>query len=170
MRVLIVALVIIVNFILQTTVFGYIEIIGVKPNTMLVIIAVYAILRGDVEGAIVGLCAGFLQDLFFSDALGHYALLGALLGFFCGKPFKNFYREHTMLPLLLTAGAIMVYEFVFYVSRFLFEGKVDLSYYFIRIILPETVYTMLFALPVYHLVFKLNNFLEKRENSRRKFF
>jgi rod shape-determining protein MreD len=169
-RVVIVAALILLNYILQTTVLGYIEIIGVKPNTSLILIIAYAMTRGDVEGAVVGLFTGLVQDLFFSDALGHYALLGALLGFLCGKPFKDFYREHPLLPILLTGVGVLAYEFVFYVSAFLLEGKVDLPYYFSRTILPETVYTLIFAIPVYQIIYRANAFLERRESESRKFF
>jgi len=162
--------VLLINFILQTTIFEYIAVLGIKPNTAIVLIVCYSILRGDFEGAIFGFFTGLLQDLFFGKYIGLYALLGLLTGFVCGKPFKNFYRENYLLPLLLTAFSVIGYEFLFYATNFLFRAKVDWLYYLCRVILPEAVYTGLFSIPLYRLFYIVNSRLEKAERHARKLF
>lgn len=165
MRAFVMALVIYVNFLLQTTLFKYISIFGVKPVTVLLIVISYAILRGDVEGALVGFFAGLLQDIFFMPYIGLCALLCALTGYFCGKPFKDFFRENYMLPVLLTLVSVSVYECVFYFINFSLQGR--LFYYFRSLILPETIYTMLLAIPVYRIIYGVNRRLEAREEKHR---
>ena len=162
--------VIIINFILQSTLFQYIAIAGIKPNTAILIIVSYAILRGDIEATLAGFFAGLLQDIFFGYYLGLFALLGALIGFVCGKPFKNFFPENYLLPVILTAISMLAHEFLFYVFSFLLYGRTELSYYFDRIILPGTIYTMVLSLVIYRLIYGINRRLEAHEKKRRHFF
>ena len=160
----------ILNLILQSTVLGYIEIIGIKPNTAILIVVSYAILRGDMEGAAAGFTAGLLQDCFFGEIIGMNALFYMLVGYMCGKPFKDFFHENIFFPLLLGFISILSYGFITYFTNFLLRGKLDFFYYFSRIILPETVYTVALTAPVYRMVYALNGRLEKRERVRRMLF
>jgi len=160
----------ILNLTLQSTVFNYIEIIGIKPNTAVLVVVSYAILRGDTEGAAAGFFAGLLQDCFFGEIIGMNALFYMAVGYMCGKPFKDFFHENIFFPLLLGSISILFYGHVIYLTNFLFRGKLDFFYYFSRIILPETVYTVALTAPVYRAVYALNSRLEKRERIRRMLF
>ena len=90
MRIPITALIIFVNFILQTTLFPLLAIRGIFPNTALIIVTSYALLRGSKEGAIVGGFTGLLMDIFFSKMIGLYTLLYLVIGLFFGRSQKNF--------------------------------------------------------------------------------
>jgi rod shape-determining protein MreD len=158
------------NFVLQTTLFQYIEILGVKPDTALILIVGYGILRGDVEGAIAGFFSGLLQDIYYGPCIGLYAMVEMLLGYFAGKPFKDFYKENALLPLPLVAGASLIRQFAVYFTSFLFRGKVDFAYYLKAIILPASVYTLALAIPFYSLVYWVNRMLEEAEKLNRKLF
>jgi len=164
------ALLIVINFVIQATLFPYIAILGVKPNTAVVLVICYCILRSDLESAAVGFFAGLLQDLFFSRVLGLYTLIYLLIGYLFGKPLRNFYRENYWLPLLLSLLASFVSDFAVYVFNFLFRGRTDLWYYCSRVILPGAVYTAAVSIPFYRLVYGINNRLEGRENKRRRMF
>jgi rod shape-determining protein MreD len=170
MRILALFLTIIGNLILQSTIFQYIRVFGIMPNFTVLFIVSYAILRGDIEGAAVGFFAGLVQDIYFGELIGVSAMLGFLLGFVCGKPFKDFFRENDWLPLILSFASLLAYGFCYYVFTYLFRGETDFLYYFNRKILPEAVYSVVLVLPVYRLVYFLNSKLEMREKSMRKLF
>ncbi len=170
LRVVVMSVVLFINFILQSTLFEFIEIINVKPNTAVIFIISYAILRGDLEGAVFGFFSGLIQDIYFGRLFGLYALLGMLTGYFCGKPFKAFYRENYILPMLLSAITLVIYGFAFYFTNFLFRGKTDFFFYFGRIILPETVYTSAMTVIVYRIMYSINYRLEDREKMTRRLF
>ncbi|MCL2702211.1 MAG: rod shape-determining protein MreD [Defluviitaleaceae bacterium] len=168
LRAVVIGSVIYGNFLLQTTLLRHIAILGVVPMTAMLVVVSYAILRGDVEGAIAGFCAGLLQDVFFMEYIGLYALLFAVTGFICGKPFRDFFTDSFILPVTLTLFAMIGYEVVFYFINFTMRGR--LMDYFRYIILPETIYTMLLAIPVYRLMFALNKRLERHEKKYRSIF
>ena len=170
MRVFVMGSVVYVNFLLQTTLLRYAGVgsMGIRPMTAMLLVVSYAILRGDVEGAILGFFVGILQDIFFMDYLGLYALLFAVTGFLCGKPFKDFITDSFILPVILTIFSMLGYGVVFYFINFTLRGR--LLDYFRIIILPETIYTMLLAVPVYRLLFAINKRLEQYEKKRRSMF
>ncbi len=89
---------ILINFILQTTLFNYIEIIGVKPNTMIILIVAFAFMRGEIEGGLIGFLSGLLVDCFFGELLGLNAFMGLITGFLCGKIFNEFYKNSIFIP------------------------------------------------------------------------
>ena len=158
------------NIALQSTLFTYIEIIGIKPNTALLIVVSYAILRGDAEGAAAGFFAGLLQDLFFGGIIGMNALLYMIIGYAAGKPFRDYFHESSFFPLILGSVCTLSYGIAFYFLNFLFRGKLDFLYYFRRIIMPETVYTVVLAIPAYRLTYAVNGLLLRRERRGRLIF
>ena len=170
MRVLVMSVILFLNFTLQTTLFQSIGIMEIKPNTALIIVVSYAILREDVEGCIIGFFAGLLQDIFFMDFIGLQALLFAVTGYLCGKPFRDFFRENYWMPLGLTVVAVFSYEFAFYVLRFLLFRQFDVLFYIRRIILPETFYTAVLVIPIYKLLYGVNKKLEEREKRKQSIF
>ena len=170
LRPFIMFLIIIMNLVLQSTLFQYIEILNIKPNSSILIIVSYAILRGDVEGSIFGFVTGLMQDIFFGQFIGLYALFGLLVGFFCGTPFKSFFRENIILSFVLSAIVSFAYGFAFYVTNFLFRGKIDFFYYFHKIILPEAVYTTFLSVAFYALIYWINRKVEDIEKMNRKVF
>ncbi len=170
MRVFIVSLIILINYILQSTVFNYIEILSIRPNAALAIVVCYAILRGDVEGAILGFFTGLLQDIFFGRYIGFYALTYSLLGFCCGKPFKDFFREHYFIPILLALAASYLNNMAFYIFNFLLRAKLEFGYYFFKVILPEAIYTALISAVIYKILYVVNSKIELREKAKRPLF
>jgi rod shape-determining protein MreD len=136
----------------------------------LIIIISYSILRGDVEGAILGFFAGFLQDVYFNSYIGLYALVFMLAGYFCGKPFKDYFRENFFLPLSLIAISSLAFQFVLYAANFFFRVKLDFPSYFRTFILPGSVYTIILSVPIYSLLYGINNKLEEAEKNKRKLF
>ena len=169
MRILIIALIVFLNFILQSTVLGYAQIFGIMPNTALIIVITYAMLRDDVEGAMVGFAAGLLNDVFFGRIIGVSALLMMLTGFLCGKPFRDFFKENYIAPILLVGAASIAYEFMFYVLNFLLLGRVNFPRYFVQIILPTALYNMIVGIIIYRVLYGVNRRLEAREERKKGF-
>lgn len=170
MRVFVTGIILMVNLVLQSTVFQAIQIRGIMPNTAVVIIVSYALLRGSVEGAITGFFSGLLQDIFFGTSLGFFTCLGMLTGYFSGKASQNFYRENYLIPLLLCTSATFLYECFVYSTSFLFRGNLNFFYYFQSLILPETVYTAVISMIIYRILYGINEIIEQKERYKRKLF
>ena len=169
LRIFILLVLVLVNFVLQSTLFPEIAILGVTPDTALVLIVSYAILRREIEGALFGMFVGFVQDASGGMFIGIFALLGFVTGYICGKPFKNFFKDNYFLPFAVVVLASLAHQFALYVATILFTGQVNFFFYARTIILPKTVYTALLAIPLYAFMHFVNTRLERHEKSLRFF-
>lgn len=170
LRVLSISAVMVVGVIIETTILTHLSLFGVLPNIMLILITSYGILRGDEEGAVAGLGGGLLRDIAFGQAMGLFAVLGLLAGHIAGKPFRSFYRDGYLLPMLTTGILNLLYSLLLYVFNSLTIAHVSATYYISNVVIPETIYTMLFSIPIYRIFYGINQKIESQENRKRKVF
>ena len=78
------AILILVCFLLQTTVFRSLEMGQVAPNLLIVLTISFGFMQGKKEGLMVGFFSGLLIDLFYGDVLGFYAMLYMYIGYLSG--------------------------------------------------------------------------------------
>ena len=170
MRVGCLAALILINYVLQSTLFVRFAIIGVNPDTAIILIVSYGILRGDVEGAIFGFFSGLAHDMFGGHFVGLYAMLSMFTGYIAGKPFKDYFKDNYFLPFMIVVAATFSYQVLIFFTSFLIRGRLDFWFYFANIIMPKTIYTAAIALPLYSLMFVINAKIEDYEHDRRNLF
>jgi len=163
MRILAIVVLVCINFVLQSTLLPQFAILGVTPDTALVLIVCYAILRGDIEGALFGMFAGFVQDVSSGFFIGLFALLGFLMGYICGKPFKTFFKDNYFLPFAIVVIMCLVQQLVVYVATIMFTGQLEFWFYLRSIIIPKTIYTASLSIPLYVFMHLINARLERHE-------
>lgn len=163
-RIVVLAILIIINFVLQSTVFGYHRLGAITPNLLLILTMSFGLMRGRKEGMLVGLFSGLLMDVFFSTLLGPYMLLYMLIGYTNGLLHKNFMIEDVLLSLIV----IIIDEFVFhtfiYVFCFLLKNRMDFAGYMYYIILPEILCTALITILIYKLYVYINKRLKGEDS------
>ena len=155
---------------MQCSVFDSLAFAGIVPNLMIIVTAAFGFMRGEKEGLIIGFFSGLLIDIFFESFLGFYALLLMYIGFLNGKFTKIFYPEDIKLPIALIITSDITYGFICYVLLFMLRGRLDFTYYFVHIILPEALYTIVATMFLYPLLLKVNQKLEDRERRRAQKF
>ncbi|SDZ80551.1 rod shape-determining protein MreD [Lachnospiraceae bacterium NK3A20] len=148
----IIAVVTILVFVLQCTLMDRIRIAEVSPNLLIVLVATFSFLLGDQQGLLLGFMVGLLSDIFFGPLLGFNALVYALIGFLAGKFQRILYVEDLGFPLLLIAVSDFVYSFLNYVFLFLIRNRLFFGEFFLRIALPEMIYTAAISLIAYPLL------------------
>lgn len=169
-RFLISALLVIVCFILQSTIFKSLSFGGIVPNLMIILTASFGFMRGEKTGLLFGFFCGLLADIFFGDVLGFNAMVYMYIGYMNGKFSSIFYPEDIKLPLVLILGSDLSYSLLNYVILFLMRGRFHIKYYFMNIMLPEMVYTIMVTLFLYPLILVINKKLEDTEKrGARKF-
>ncbi|MCL2388131.1 MAG: rod shape-determining protein MreD [Defluviitaleaceae bacterium] len=165
-RIAVLTILVLVNFTVQSTLLPHFAILGVTPDTALVFIVSYAILRGDIEGAIFGFFVGLVHDFLGGMFVGLFALLGFLTGYVCGKPFRDFFKDNYFLPFFVVVGVCLVYQFLLYVTSIMFLGQLDFWFYLRTIILPKTIYTASLSVPLYSLLHLINSRIERFEEPK----
>jgi len=165
-RIVVSTLLILAAFLLQNNIFSAIPLVNTTPNLLLLLTISLGLLHGQISGLLVGFFAGLMMDVFGGDVLGQYALILALLGYGCGFFNPYFYMDSLLLPLGACAVAELMYGMYVYVFGFLLRGRFDIGYYFGRIILPETIYTMIVLVVVYRFLIFVNRRLELASKRR----
>lgn len=162
-RLIYITILIFVCFLLQTSVFSNLELAGVTPNFLIIIVSTFGFMRGRKEGLFVGFFCGLLLDFFFGYYLGLFALVYMYVGYMNGFFKKIFFGDDIKLPLILIGSSDLIYGLLIYVCMFLFREQYSFGFYFFQVILPEIVYTIVVAIPVYFIILKMNQRLEKNE-------
>ena len=169
MRIAIITMLLVIVHIFEMTFFKSIQIGGVTPDFMLIIIVSFALLRGSKEGMLIGTIAGLLYDVTFGMFIGQHTAAYILIGYVCGKFNKNFYRENFIMPFFCTlfSNLFMSCSAMFiYVMR----GKANLIFFLKALVIPEVIYTVTLSLVLYQLIYLLNEKLELREKRTRNIF
>jgi rod shape-determining protein MreD len=156
--------VILVGFVLQTTVFQTLNFGGIVPNILIIITATYGFMFGKKCGMVVGFICGLLMDIFYGSVLGFYALIYLYIGAANGAFHSIFYQDDIKLPLALIMASDFVYSFVCYVLLFLLRGRFNFLYYLRSIIVPEMFYTIAVTLFLYPCILVLNR--ERKDDER----
>ncbi|MEG1458891.1 MAG: rod shape-determining protein MreD [Acetivibrio sp.] len=159
-------LVIIICFVLQTTLFQTLALANVVPNLLLIVTVAYGYMGGEKEGLWVGFLCGLLTDLFFGSVIGLYALILMGIGYLNGVLNKIYYTDDLTIPLIIISVSDLLYNFLYYIVEFLLRGRLDFFFYLRRIILPEVVYTVLISVFLYkilHTLHRNTSVTDKRE-------
>ncbi len=161
-RVIVLGLLIIVNFSLQSTIFGFHDINSITPNLLLILTMSFGLMRGRKEGLLVGLFSGFLMDVFFSSVLGPYMFLYMILGYVNGFFHKNYIIEDVLLPLIVIVADEFIFNIAIYFVFFFLHNQLDFGSYVRKIILPETLCTTLLTILIYKLYVVINRHLKAK--------
>ncbi len=165
-RKLAVFLIITVCFLLQSTLFQSLSFASISPNLLIVVTSSFGFMRGRKEGMWIGFFSGLILDIFFGSVIGFYALIYAYIGYVNGFFRKRFFPDDIKLPLILIAASDLSYNILVYLFLFFLRGRFRIGYYFLNIMLPELVYTILVTIILYFIILKINNKLEETEKRR----
>ncbi len=165
-RKLAVFLIITVCFLLQSTLFQSLSFASISPNLLIVVTSSFGFMRGRKEGMWIGFFSGLILDIFFGSVIGFYALIYAYIGYVNGFFRKRFFPDDIKLPLILIAASDLSYNILVYLFLFFLRGRLRIGYYFLNIMLPELVYTILVTIVLYFIILKINNKLEETEKRR----
>ena len=128
-------LLILLAFTVQNCVFPLLPFLAATPNLLLILTFSFGFIHGRNAGMFYGFLSGLLLDLFYSGPFGFYTLILSVLN-----------------------G--LWYSLYIYVFRFLIRGRLNLPYYFLKIMLPEIIFTAVTTLLVYRLFLSASRRLE----------
>lgn len=159
-RVIMNTIFVLVLFLLQSTVFKWLSLANIGPNLLIVITASCGFMHGKNEGMLVGFFCGLLIDIFSSDLFGFYALVYMVIGYLNGFFNAIFYEVDIKLPMILIAVSELFYGIVIYLFLFLLRNRLDFMYYFVHIIVPELLYTIVITIILYRVILVTSQFVD----------
>ncbi len=95
------AVLFVLALVLQSTVFNFLAIAGVKPDFVLLLVIYFAFTNGPGKGALMGLSLGLLEDFYIGRFIGMNALALLAAGFLAGWFETKLYKENLLIALLV---------------------------------------------------------------------
>ena len=137
---------------LQTTLAPAISFHDIQPDFVVCFVLSAAFLGGRTPGTISGLVGGFLQDLATGGILGLHLIPLTFMGYLAGMAERKVFKDHSLLPLLAAGGATLSEGLfaVFFLKLIGLSLGWGESIY--EIVVPQAIYNMVVAVPVYGLV------------------
>ncbi len=153
LRILFYVFSILLAFLIQTSVVPLIPFLSASPNLLLILTFSFGFMHGSLPGMLYGLGAGLLMDMFYSGPFGFYSLIFIFIGYVNGFFSRFYYEEYLTLPMVICVFSELSYHLYIYVFRFLIRAKLDIPYYFLHIVFPSIVFSMLVTLVLYRFFF-----------------
>lgn len=156
-------LLVLICFLMQSTLFSQFTIGGIMPNIVLMTIAIVGFLVGRKTSLILGFLVGLCMDVLYGSFLGFYALVYMYIGFANGVAKKLLFPNDFKLPLSLIALSDFAYGNICYIFLFLLRGQYNYLFYLRAVILPEVIFTSLIGIIVYPALYSIYKFIEDKE-------
>ena len=144
-------LIIIINFIFQSTILPSLSIFGVVANTGIIIVVLLALIKGKSAGSIVGLLMGLLQDIIFSTVIGVNGIIYFFIGYIVGMTEDKLSKDNILVPIFSTFLSTLFYHLLYYLFMFFLGYSVNFLLFFRQIVLLEMVYNSLLSVLFYKL-------------------
>ena len=119
-------LIIILCFLLQTTLFQNLKIANVSPNLLIILISSYGFMYGRKFGMISGILCGIMSDFIYNDIIGIYILIYVLAGYINGSAHKLYFKDDMSIPVFAIALSDLFVNTLFYTFSFLLRGRLDI--------------------------------------------
>ena len=161
-RVIVITILLLLSFLLQTTVFSLHDLTGPAPNLTLILTMSFGIMRGRKEGLLTGFFSGLLYDLFFGTYLGIYAFIMMTIGYLNGRFHKKYLMEDISLPVIIIIFDQLVLDMIIFIGNFLLRNRTNLGYLFLHQMLPQLLYDVLLTVLVYRIYLRINRHLRRK--------
>ena len=155
MSILILVVIILFNFLLQSTILPYMSIFGVVPNTALLIVMSTALLKGKYYGGFIGIIMGLLQDVVFSSVIGINSFIYFFLGYLIGMAENKLSRDNMFIPIIFSIMGTIYYNFTYYTFMFFLSKNIPFLSFSKYLMLIEILYNIVLAIPIYLVLSKV---------------
>jgi rod shape-determining protein MreD len=141
---------------LQVSLLPALQIGGVYPNLVLMVIVAWALLRGARSAVIWALIAGLWLDLLSSRTFGGYTLGLVVAAYLAGVGAQTVYRPTIFLALAMAVVATIVQDGIQMLLLWLSGGTFSPPVALLRLVFPEILYNSVVMLVVYPLLSWVN--------------
>ena len=135
--------------VLQISIFSEVDILGGRPDLLLVTLVMVALLRGTIFGATAGFGAGLLYDMGTFGTLGFIALLYTLAGYWIGRYGETTGRDRSHAPLLSVAVVTILFAIGALMLHFMLGENAPAREVLVVSLFPTALLNLVIAVPVY---------------------
>lgn len=143
------------SFIIQTSLFNFINIIGTLPNLSLVLVVIFSMMTNGIIGGLIGLFTGILFDSMMYDVFGIYTLVYFVIGVSIGTYADDMQRDNFAAYTVIAALSTIVFHFLLYIILFFLKFRLDMAAGFLVSILIEAAINAVLVIIVLKLILKI---------------
>ncbi len=103
-------------FILQSTWIHHLQVAGVMPDLVLMVVVFVALISGPLEATVLGFLAGLCQDAYSPPDLGLNALAKSLVGFGVGATREGLLADTVQVQVGVLVAAVLVHDLIYYIG------------------------------------------------------
>lgn len=155
------ALIILISYTAQTSLFTFIDFHGVSVNLMLLLTVSVAYIHGWKMGVAMGFVTGLLQDLTTGSYFGCATFIYMTIGLLFGKFATHVFKEQFFFPIMSAPVAAVIYFAFMTILIYLLGYQIDLLKSMQTILLPLIFYQLVFAWFVHKIVFDFDKFAKR---------
>ena len=149
------ALVLLLAFLVDSTLGSYIGILDISPSFLLVAVIAMAMAGEFAEAGIYGLAAGVLLDLFWGRTFGFHALLYMYAALLARAFLELVYKNTPVITAGITFAASLLCELIFCIFNFTIWGQGNFLYDLFRVIIPTAAYTAIIQMLLFYPITKI---------------
>ena len=123
----------------QATLLHSLNPFGIQPDLCLVIACLVGFRTGQIPGAIVGFCLGFIQDVFFAGMFGLNMFTKAGAGFLAGVFARNLANRAPHAAFVPIVACSVLSSTVFLLSSRMGMGLGEMLHAFSFVLLPQAI-------------------------------
>jgi len=140
-----------VGIILQDTVLNVISIAEGKPDFVLILVVFFALFHGSVQGGLLGVVFGLMEDLMTGRFIGLNAICKGLTGFIIGAMSERLYKNNFFIPVVTVLIATFLHSIVYLLCGFLIGMNLEAAR-LLMVTIPDAVYNVVFS-PLFYAIF-----------------
>jgi rod shape-determining protein MreD len=130
-------LLVLITLLLQVTLFTRIEVAGIGPDPVLIVLVLVALALGPVVGALFGFMIGLAQLAILSTSMVSAPLAATLVGYLVGKYGTKIMYESYLVQFLILILGVLVYDII----NFTISSPGQLGLILVRFSMGSAFYT-----------------------------
>jgi rod shape-determining protein MreD len=146
------ALLVFLAVLLQVTVATDLDVLGGRPDLVVIVVVSIALLRGPLPGAVAGFAAGFLVDALGLGVIGATSLTLTTVGYLIGVLGERLRETAAVRPLLLIGAASIIAGVGELVVAVLVGSGPAVSPGLFLAVVPGSMLNVLLAIALYPLI------------------
>jgi rod shape-determining protein MreD len=135
--------------IVQVSIVSSLDVLGGRPDLLLLTLVAVALLRGSVYGAVGGFVAGLVVDTATLETLGLTSLLLTVFGYWIGRYGETTGRDRGHAPYVSVAVVTVLYALGALILHFVLGEHAPARLILLHRLPPDVLFNLLLTLPVY---------------------
>jgi len=156
-RIMLMITIIIINFILQTSLFGLFGFTTLVPNLSLILLVIFAMMTDGFTGGVLGIITGALYDGMLYDVFGIHTLIYFLIGAVVGAFSVDMIRENYIAYGVVTGISTGVMHLLMYLILFFLRYRTEYAVNILSIIIIEMIINTVLVIFVLKFILYLFN-------------